>query len=455
MFGQVIIGPPGSGKTTYCNAIAGYLRSINRPCMIINLDPANEKLPYKPDVDINDLVTLENVMSHYSLGPNGALIYCMEYLEKNVDWLLDEISKVQRRYYRKKSLGGVDEVNHEEENQDSDSQDEMNEEDDENDNEDEVPHDLYVLIDLPGQAELFTHYKCVHNIVHEHLIRILDYRLCCVHVVDAYHCADASKYISVILLSLTTMINLELPHVNILSKIDLIKKENYQSLFFSLDYYKEAVDLTALVPSLTNNPFSKELRELEEETEQESKVDGCNLNDNGNKNENKVGGEESQGDSGDVFEGGIKEYINTEEFVSTRNGLFERQYLSLHTKLIDVIESFSLVDFLPCNLLKLKSMGRVLAQIDKANGYMVNGFSNDDILSSVKSAEWDDTDSDESNSDSESESEDEEQKAMTTQKNLSNLKIFSNEKEARRYSNSENENIDLSSRVVIQEIRER
>jgi hypothetical protein len=43
-----------------------------------------------------------------------------------------------------------------------------------------------------------------------------------VHLIDAHHCCDASKFISVLLLSLSTMVHLGMPHVNILSKIDLV-----------------------------------------------------------------------------------------------------------------------------------------------------------------------------------------------------------------------------------------
>jgi hypothetical protein len=47
-------------------------------------------------------------------------------------------------------------------------------------------------------------------------------------MVDAHYCTDPAKYISVLLLALKTMIQLELPHVNVLSKVDLI--ESYGKL---------------------------------------------------------------------------------------------------------------------------------------------------------------------------------------------------------------------------------
>lgn len=37
IFGQVVIGPPGSGKSTYCHAMADFLRAQNRKVAIVNL----------------------------------------------------------------------------------------------------------------------------------------------------------------------------------------------------------------------------------------------------------------------------------------------------------------------------------------------------------------------------------------------------------------------------------
>lgn len=53
-------------------------------------------------------------------------------------------------------------------------------------------------------------------------------QLTAVHLVDSHLCSDASKYVSGLLLSLSTMLHLELPHINVFSKIDLI--ENYGKL---------------------------------------------------------------------------------------------------------------------------------------------------------------------------------------------------------------------------------
>lgn len=40
-----------------------------------------------------DLISLEDAMDELELGPNGGLVYCMEYLLDNMDWLKDELDK--------------------------------------------------------------------------------------------------------------------------------------------------------------------------------------------------------------------------------------------------------------------------------------------------------------------------------------------------------------------------
>jgi hypothetical protein len=73
-----------------------FLTALNRPVHIINLDPANgSRLPYPCALSISSLITLEEAMDQYSLGPNGAMLYCMEYLEANFDWLVEGLEKLK------------------------------------------------------------------------------------------------------------------------------------------------------------------------------------------------------------------------------------------------------------------------------------------------------------------------------------------------------------------------
>lgn len=70
----------------------------------------------------------------------------------------------------------------------------------------------------------------------------------CVHLSDSFCLTQPSLYVSNVLLSLRAMIQMELPHVNVLSKID--KVHSYDELPFNLDYYTDVDDLSYLTPYL-------------------------------------------------------------------------------------------------------------------------------------------------------------------------------------------------------------
>jgi hypothetical protein len=218
VFGQIVIGPPGSGKSTYCRAMQEFMTGIGRKVAVINLDPANERFTYNCAIDIAELVTLSDVMDYLHLGPNGGLVYCMEYLEKNVDWLEQQLQSPQLK-------------------------------------------DHYVLFDCPGQVELYTH-NCAVRGIFARLTRV-GYRLAAVHLADAHYCADPSKFVSVLLTSLTAMLQVEQPHVNVLSKVDLIEK--YGKLPFNLDFFTEVLDLSYLLQQFPeDDPFTMKYKKLNE-----------------------------------------------------------------------------------------------------------------------------------------------------------------------------------------------
>ncbi|KAL6296126.1 hypothetical protein ACE6H2_004268 [Prunus campanulata] len=249
VFGQVVIGPPGSGKTTYCNGMSQFLQLIGsfpsygvnilhmnlsgssamttlsfwacRKVAVINLDPANDALPYECAVNIEDLIKLSDVMVEHGLGPNGGLVYCMDYLEKNIDWLEAKLKPLIKRTYI---------------------------------------HMLALLLQEPvqiGASPMFA-----KNVIMK-LVKKLNLRLTAVHLVDAHLGSDPGKYVSALLLSLSTMLHMELPHINVLSKIDLI--ESYGKLAFNLDFYTDVENLSYLQYSLDQDPRSAKYRKLTKE----------------------------------------------------------------------------------------------------------------------------------------------------------------------------------------------
>ena len=50
-------------------------------------------ISYEPKIDINELVTVTDVMNEYHLGPNAALIYCMDYLLDNMEWFESKLNQ--------------------------------------------------------------------------------------------------------------------------------------------------------------------------------------------------------------------------------------------------------------------------------------------------------------------------------------------------------------------------
>lgn len=56
-YGQLVMGPAGSGKSRYCSVMqeAGQV-ARKRPVHVVNLDPAAEHFDYEPIVDIRELI---------------------------------------------------------------------------------------------------------------------------------------------------------------------------------------------------------------------------------------------------------------------------------------------------------------------------------------------------------------------------------------------------------------
>lgn len=158
LFGQIAIGPAGSGKTTYIAAAAEFLAKLDREVIIVNLDPANDTLPYNASIDINELVRLEEVMQVENLGPNGALFFCFDLLEKNYEWLE---SRIEEEFYKAKAKI----------------------ENEPRENSNESPRKRpYILFDSPGQIELFTNYPKYKQIIY----RLINFNK--VNIADNFSC---------------------------------------------------------------------------------------------------------------------------------------------------------------------------------------------------------------------------------------------------------------------------
>ncbi|KAI1436115.1 GPN-loop GTPase 3 like protein [Xylaria sp. CBS 124048] len=181
-FGVMVMGPAGAGKSTFCASLITHLQLNRRSAFYVNLDPAAETFEHAPDLDIKDLISLEDVMEEMGLGPNGGLIYCFEFLMENLDFLTEALDSLTEEYL--------------------------------------------IIFDMPGQIELYTHVPILPALV-RFLTRSgsLDIRLCAAYLLEATFVVDRAKFFAGTLSAMSAMIMLEVPHINILSKMDLVKDQ--------------------------------------------------------------------------------------------------------------------------------------------------------------------------------------------------------------------------------------
>lgn len=57
-----------------------------------------------------------------------------------------------------------------------------------------------------------------------------DFRVCGVFLIDSQFVVDCSKFFAGILTALSAMIQLEIPHINVMSKMDLLNKKQLKQV---------------------------------------------------------------------------------------------------------------------------------------------------------------------------------------------------------------------------------
>ncbi|NWH16474.1 GPN3 GTPase, partial [Grus americana] len=227
-------------QSTYCSTMVQHCEALGRAVQVVNLDPAAELFSYPvmagerrgvgnnlraaleaselkaPRVsvvpDIRELIEVDDVMEDESLrfGPNGGLVFCMEYFASNFNWL-------------EESLGHVE--------------------------------DDYILFDCPGQIELYTHLPVMKQLVEQ--LQQWEFRVCGVFLVDSQFMVESFKFISGILAALSAMISLEIPQINIMTKMDLLSKKAKKEIEKYLD-----PDMYSMIEDSTNVLKSKMFKKL-------------------------------------------------------------------------------------------------------------------------------------------------------------------------------------------------
>lgn len=213
-----LIGTAGSGKSTLCNALGRWLTDEKADVVRVNLDPGADSLPYAADIDIREWVDLYDIMQRYNLGPNGAQIASADNIALAAGDLRDRIEEL-----------GSD----------------------------------YVIIDTPGQIELFAFRKSSTVLMEQ----LNSHNSQMVFLMDPFLSLSPSGFISQQLLYITCRLRLPLPSMSVLSKVDMIDIEKVERMIeWSKDpesLYSAALDESFTLGGQFNVDILRSIREMD------------------------------------------------------------------------------------------------------------------------------------------------------------------------------------------------
>jgi len=179
-----VTGTAGAGKSLLVSKINEYYTSNGAFAAILNLDPGVENLPYSCDIDVRDHVDIISLMKQYDLGPNGALIMANDLIASKIDKIQDEIANVNPDY---------------------------------------------LIIDTPGQIELFAYRASgpflVENLDAEEKVNIFLY--------DGSLITTPVNFVSIALLATSIKLRLKISTINLITKTDLIGEKMKEILQWS------------------------------------------------------------------------------------------------------------------------------------------------------------------------------------------------------------------------------
>lgn len=168
-----VTGTAGSGKSLLTSRLLQWYKDNNTYPISLNLDPGAVTLPYEPDVDVRDHIDIATLMESYGLGPNGSLVMASDMIAAKMD-------DIQKQ---------VDELNPD-----------------------------YVIVDTPGQIELFAFRASgpyfVTNFQADSKATIFAF--------DGMLVSSPVNFVSISLLASSVKLRLKTAQVNVLTKRDLV-----------------------------------------------------------------------------------------------------------------------------------------------------------------------------------------------------------------------------------------
>lgn len=181
------VGTAGCGKSTLVAAYKNWLEEHGIDALILNLDPGSDVLPYQPDVDIREWVSTAGVMEEYGLGPNGAQIVAADIMALNIDQMTAVLDDMRSDY---------------------------------------------LLIDTPGQLELFAFRESSKILVET--FGMEDSMI--VYLSDPLLCKEPNGFVTSMMLSSLVQFRLQLPTYGFLSKSDLLTEEDINRIVGWFDH---------------------------------------------------------------------------------------------------------------------------------------------------------------------------------------------------------------------------
>eukprot|EP00026_Physarum_polycephalum_P011641 Phypoly_transcript_11880.p1 GENE.Phypoly_transcript_11880~~Phypoly_transcript_11880.p1 ORF type:complete len:385 (+),score=81.00 Phypoly_transcript_11880:136-1155(+) len=169
----------GSGKTTLMQRLNAHVHQHKIPSYTINLDPAVAKLPYGANIDIRDTVNYKEVMKQYNLGPNGGIMTSLNLFSTRFDQVMSFVEK------RASTLD-------------------------------------YILMDTPGQIEVFT-WSASGTIITE--LMASAFPTVVVYVVDTPRSLNPTTFMSNMLYACSILYKARLPLIVVFNKTDITKHD--------------------------------------------------------------------------------------------------------------------------------------------------------------------------------------------------------------------------------------
>ena len=168
-----ITGTAGSGKSLLTSRLLQWYKDNQSYPISLNLDPGAVNLPYEPDIDVRNYIDINTLMETYDLGPNGSLVMASDMIATKLEDIQNE----------------VDNLNPD-----------------------------YIIIDTPGQIELFAFRASgpyfVSNFQSDNKVTLF--------LFDGMLVSCPINYISIALLASSIKLRLKTAQVNVLTKRDLI-----------------------------------------------------------------------------------------------------------------------------------------------------------------------------------------------------------------------------------------